>query len=98
MVHRACSSGSTNKTLLPWGQEYLGLASPREGMQPTVPSSELAVRLRSACPFQASADFSNFDHRAELQRLSEENFVLKSDLGKIQLELETSESRNEVQR
>eukprot|EP00072_Mus_musculus_P033256 XP_006500474.1 PREDICTED: ninein-like protein isoform X6 [Mus musculus] len=36
--------------------------------------------------------------RAELQRLSEENLVLKSDLGKIQLELETSESKNEVQR
>ncbi|XP_076786060.1 ninein-like protein isoform X4 [Arvicanthis niloticus] len=41
---------------------------------------------------------SRESHRAELQRLSEENFVLKSDLGKIQLELETSESRNEVQR
>ncbi|XP_052039829.1 ninein-like protein isoform X2 [Apodemus sylvaticus] len=41
---------------------------------------------------------SRESYRAELQRLSEENFVLKSDLGKIQLELETSESRNEVQR
>ncbi|XP_060239098.1 ninein-like protein isoform X3 [Meriones unguiculatus] len=36
--------------------------------------------------------------RAAFQRLSEENFVLKSDLGRIQLELETSESRNETQR
>ncbi|CAO2578375.1 Ninein-like protein [Lemmus lemmus] len=36
--------------------------------------------------------------RAEFQRLSEENLVLKSDLGRIQLELETSASRNETQR
>ena len=56
------------------------------------------MRVCSGCPFQASIDFFNFDHRAELQRLSEENLVLKSDLGKIQLELETSESKNEVQR
>ncbi|XP_038962585.1 ninein-like protein isoform X5 [Rattus norvegicus] len=41
---------------------------------------------------------SRESYRAELQRLSEENSVLKSDLGKIQLELGTSESRNEVQR
>ncbi|XP_036041856.1 ninein-like protein [Onychomys torridus] len=41
---------------------------------------------------------SREDYRAEFQRLSEENFVLKSDLGRIQLELETSESRNETQR
>lgn len=41
---------------------------------------------------------SRESYRAELQRLSEENLVLKSDLGKIQLELETSESKNEVQR
>ncbi|XP_031228068.1 ninein-like protein isoform X2 [Mastomys coucha] len=41
---------------------------------------------------------SRESYRAELQKLSEENFALKNDLGKIQLELETSESRNEVQR
>ncbi|XP_028749254.1 ninein-like protein [Peromyscus leucopus] len=41
---------------------------------------------------------SRENYRAEFQRLSEENFVLKSDLGRIQLELETSESRNETQR
>lgn len=85
----------------PGDREYLGLASSREGMQPSVfsiPSYELAVRLCSACPFQDSTDFFNFEHRAELQKLSEENFALKNDLGKIQLELETSESRNEVQR
>lgn len=56
------------------------------------------MRLCSACPFQDSTDYFNFEHRAELQKLSEENFALKNDLGKIQLELETSESRNEVQR
>ncbi|XP_013210625.1 ninein-like protein [Microtus ochrogaster] len=41
---------------------------------------------------------SRENYRAEFQRLSEENLVLKSDLGRIQLELETSESRNETQR
>ncbi|XP_060239096.1 ninein-like protein isoform X1 [Meriones unguiculatus] len=41
---------------------------------------------------------SRENYRAAFQRLSEENFVLKSDLGRIQLELETSESRNETQR
>ncbi|ERE71468.1 ninein-like protein [Cricetulus griseus] len=38
------------------------------------------------------------NYRTKFQRLSEENFVLKSDLGRIQLELETSVSRNETQR
>lgn len=103
VIQRACSLGSTNQSLLPletgntWGLPPPG----REGVQPAVfsiPSCELTVRLCSVCPFWASADFFNFDRRAELQRLSEENFVLRSDLGKIQLELETSESRNEVQR
>ncbi|XP_052580636.1 ninein-like protein isoform X3 [Peromyscus californicus insignis] len=41
---------------------------------------------------------SRENYRAEFQRLSEENCMLKSDLGRIQLELETSESRNETQR
>ncbi|CAO2578374.1 Ninein-like protein [Lemmus lemmus] len=41
---------------------------------------------------------SRENYRAEFQRLSEENLVLKSDLGRIQLELETSASRNETQR
>ncbi|KAL1785396.1 ninein [Sigmodon hispidus] len=41
---------------------------------------------------------SRENYRAEFQRLSEENFVLKSELGRIQLELQISESRNETQR
>ena len=52
----------------------------------------------SSLPLPGLTGFLNFDHRAEFQRLSEENLVLKSDLGRIQLELETSESRNETQR
>uniref|UniRef100_A0A8C6WCW3 Uncharacterized protein n=1 Tax=Nannospalax galili TaxID=1026970 RepID=A0A8C6WCW3_NANGA len=36
--------------------------------------------------------------RIEFQRLSEENFFLKSDLERIQLELEAAEGRNEAQR
>lgn len=102
MVQRAWPLGSTNWSLLPpLEMECLVLASSGEGMQPVVFSPlsyELAVRLCSACPFQASTCFFNFDRRAAFQRLSEENFVLKSDLGRIQLELETSESRNEAQR
>ncbi|XP_017658219.1 ninein-like protein isoform X2 [Nannospalax galili] len=41
---------------------------------------------------------SKMNDRIEFQRLSEENFFLKSDLERIQLELEAAEGRNEAQR
>lgn len=52
----------------------------------------------SSLPLPGLTGFLHCDHRTEFQRLSEENLVLRSDLGRIQLELETSESRNETQR
>lgn len=42
--------------------------------------------------------FFNFSCRIELDRLSEENTLLKNDLGRIQQELEAAEKTNDAQR
>uniref|UniRef100_Q6ZQ12-1 Isoform 1 of Ninein-like protein n=1 Tax=Mus musculus TaxID=10090 RepID=Q6ZQ12-1 len=80
------------------------LPNPQEAtVMPAMSESEMKdvkiklLQLEDVVRALEKAD-SRESYRAELQRLSEENLVLKSDLGKIQLELETSESKNEVQR
>uniref|UniRef100_A0A8C6G699 Ninein-like protein n=1 Tax=Mus spicilegus TaxID=10103 RepID=A0A8C6G699_MUSSI len=80
------------------------LPNPQEAtVMPAMSESEMKdvktklLQLEDVVRALEKAD-SRDSYRAELQRLSEENLVLKSDLGKIQLELETSESKNEVQR
>lgn len=98
VAQRTWPSGSTHQRLLP------GDRRPRAGLLQRGCSLQCSALPCAGCkpvsslPLPGLTGFLNFDHRAEFQRLSEENLVLKSDLGRIQLELETSESRNETQR
>uniref|UniRef100_G1SQQ0 Ninein-like protein n=1 Tax=Oryctolagus cuniculus TaxID=9986 RepID=G1SQQ0_RABIT len=92
LSHPGLPDGQEQLAILGQTEDETVLERERNDMKTKLLQLEDVVRA-----LEAAADSRDHD-RVEFQRLSEENTVLKTELGRIQQELEAAENASEVQR